>query len=62
MAWNPLSPETARRALSDKYTPAEVDAAAQELIGHRIMIRLSGLYLALAVPWNSGAGPAPPEP
>ena len=61
MAWNPLSPETARRALAGRYRPQEVDAAAQELIDHRIMIRLSGMYLALAVPWSTGADLAASE-
>ena len=57
MAWKPLAPEAARRALSDRYSPEETDAAARELIERKLMIRLSGLYLALAVPWNTGLSP-----
>ncbi len=57
LAWKPLAPEGARRALTGRYAPEEIDTAAEELIRHRLMIKLSGLYLALAVPFRKAGAP-----
>ncbi len=50
-AWAPVSPERLReQLLNEGYGTEEINAAADSLINRKLMIFMSGQYLALAIP------------
>ncbi len=50
LAWSPVSGDRIRAALKERYTEQEIEAAAAMLLDRNLMVFLSGLYLALALP------------
>ena len=50
LAWDPVTEEKLYAELPDEYGREEISEAVQMLLGNKLMIFLTGRYLALAVP------------
>ena len=50
LAWDPVTEEKLYAELSEEYGREEISEAVQMLLDNKLMIFLTGRYLALAVP------------